>query len=252
MRPAERPKYGGLNLMGHTDGASPRFGSSYLVLHARVTQRCTLTWGDSHLGPEHVGTVEVLEPLLAALLEGVEATGSALGVSGLDVPRLLDRLSTCAARAAEDPAGADPGRALDTYIEAQVHGDVDLSTDVEALVVDPSFDGTPTGDRLGELSARYGVPLRRHAGFALPAGEVPADFRGPLMVPLARRVDEAGRRGVGLADAAAIGRAAADLRDAPERWQDLGTPGDCWQLQKQLWHVLVRFGRRYSLSLNGM
>jgi hypothetical protein len=33
------------------------------------------------------------------------------------------------------------GRALDDYVEAQVHANIDLATDVEAVVVDPSFRG---------------------------------------------------------------------------------------------------------------
>jgi hypothetical protein len=57
-RDDERPKYGGLNVMRHADGASPRFGSCYLVLRPEVTERCTLTWGDSHEGPADVGTID--------------------------------------------------------------------------------------------------------------------------------------------------------------------------------------------------
>jgi hypothetical protein len=34
--------------MRHSDGGSPRFGSCYFVLRQHMTERCTLTWGDSH------------------------------------------------------------------------------------------------------------------------------------------------------------------------------------------------------------
>jgi Protein of unknown function (DUF3626) len=45
---AERPKYGSLGLLRHAHGPSPRFGSSYLVLAASVSRRCTFTYLDSH------------------------------------------------------------------------------------------------------------------------------------------------------------------------------------------------------------
>jgi hypothetical protein len=226
----ERPKYGALNLMQHLDGGSPRFGSCFLVLRPHVLGRCTLTWGDSHEGPEHVGTLDVLEPLLAPLLERVETKGEALGVSGMDVRSLLHFLSSSERRGIV-------ARALDTYIEVQVHADVDLAGDVEALVIDPSFEGTPTGERLHEMAARYGAAIDHHPGFVLDVREVPDDFRGPRMVPLAERVAVRGQL-----DAAVVGAAAASLHREPETWADWGTRDETLQHLKQLWHVLVKYG----------
>lgn len=234
---AERPKYGGLNLMHHADGASPRFGSCHLVLHRAVLARSTLTWGDSHQGPEHAGTVDVLEPVLGALLDAVDRAHEALGVSEIDVPDLLRRLAS--------PPVPAIGRALDAYIEAQVHGSIDLATDVQAIVIDPSFAGTEVGDRLHALAQRFGVALRTHPGFVLAPTEVPADFRGPRMIPIAARID-ARFGGRGRIAAATLGRAAASLRREPDTWSDFGTPAETWQLIKQLWHVLVRFGRPFA------
>jgi hypothetical protein len=37
------------------------------------------------------------------------------------------------------------GHTLGDYIQAQVHGAANLADDVEALVIDPAFAGTPTG-----------------------------------------------------------------------------------------------------------
>jgi Protein of unknown function (DUF3626) len=226
----ERPKYGALNLMQHVDGGSPRFGSCFLVLRRPMLERCTFTWGDSHEGPVHVGTLAVPEPLLAALLESVEDKGEALGIVGMDVPALLRFL-------ASPSPGQTAARALDTYIEAQVHSAIDLAADVEALVIDPSFEGTETGVQLHDTAARYGITLRRHPGFTLSAQDVPDDFRGPRMVPLAARVAVGGRL-----DAAVVGRAAASLHRDPESWTDCGTFDETLQHIKQLWHVLVRYG----------
>ena len=243
VRPEDRPKYGALNLMQHADGGSPRFGSCYFELRAPMTARCTLTWGDSHEGPEHVGTVEVLEPLLGALLERVEAIGDALGVAGTDVRSLVRTLSALERRERHEPPRGGQGRALDAYIEAQVHGDSELPRDVEALVIDPSFDGTSTGDVLHQLCARYGIAVHRHPGFVLALEDVPRDFRGPRMVPLAERVDRSFALVRGRLDAATVGRAAQSLQREPETWRDCGTFEECLQQMKQLWHCLVHAGR---------
>lgn len=236
VRSDERPKYGGLNVMQHPDGASPRFGSSYLELRADVGARATLTWGDSHEGPAIVGTLETIEPLLAAMTDEAAATGSVRGRPELGPEALIAHLGGLSHdRRREGP----PGRALDTYIEAQVHGDVDLAEDVEALVVDPGFVGTPVGDALREMCARFGLAWRTHAGFVLATEAVPDDFRGPRMVPLARRVESGFSSLPGRIDAPAIGRAAASLEREPERWADWDTHAATLQHLKQLWHVLV-------------
>jgi hypothetical protein len=234
---ADRPRYGALNLMRHGDGASPRFGSCYLVLREELTAACSFTWGDSHLGPADVGTLDAFAPLLAALLESAETQAQTLGVRGLGVSGLLDAL----ARLPEPPGAA--GRALDDYIEAQVHAAISIRGDIEALVIDPCFDGTSTGAQLRALGAAHGFPVRTHPGFVLDVREVPADFRGPRMAPLAQRIDQRFTSARGQLDAAAVGRAAASLHREPAAWADWGSPDETLQHLKQLWHVLVAYGR---------
>jgi hypothetical protein len=240
---AARPKYGAFDVMGHADGGSPRFGSSYLVLRSHVTPRCTFTWGDSHLGPEHVGTHEALESIVAAMLETAESGASVLGVRGLSVGALLRRLEERDGPPADaSPVRAAPGRALDEYIEAQVHGRIELSADVAALVIDPSFLGTPTGDVLSTLGERFGFPVHEHQGFALPADNVPADFRGPRMVILGQRIAREYAGASGMIDAASIGRAAAGFWREPGAWGEWGSEEEMLQGLKQMWHVVVGFG----------
>ena len=234
--PSERPRYGALDVMHHADGGSPRFGSCYLALRRHMNARCTFTWGDSHLGPGVVGTADVFEPLLAMMLEAASAGREVLGVR-MTAAEVVRRLSSIGMEGVV-------GRALDDYIEAQVHGPIELSSDVEALVMDPSFEETEVGSCLRELCERYGIPLRRHPGFVLTVGEAHAvalDFRGPRMGALAERIARAARRD--RVDAATIGRAAESLARAPTAWQDWDTPDATLQHVKQLWHVLVRFGR---------
>jgi hypothetical protein len=240
-RAEDRPKYGGLNLLRYADGACPRFGSCYFTLRRHMTASCTLTWGDSHEAPEHFGTMEVFEPWLARLLESAHANGVVLGRSGMDVTSLLAFLSESPDNAGL--ASGAVGRALDTYVEAQVHASIDLSADVEAMVVDPAFVGTPTGEHLCAISARYGIGLRYHPGFVLATNRVPADFRGPRMVPLAARMNERFARVSGELDAFVVGRAAESLHRDPETWRDWGTLDETLQHIKQMWHVLVAYGR---------
>ncbi|MET8836816.1 DUF3626 domain-containing protein [Micromonospora sp. NPDC004540] len=234
---AERPKYGGLNLLDHPDGACPRFGSCHLRLRPATLARATFSFGDSHLGPKDLGTVTAFEPVLAALLEATAETGISLGVAGMDTGTLLRTLLRRRER-----ASAMAGRALDDYIEAQVHGELSLARDVEAVVVDPSFRNTEEGRILAGLARRHGFTLHWHSGFELPVDGIDAEFRGPAIPPLAARV-HAEFAGPGEpVHAALIGRAAASLVREPQRWADRGPAEVTLQHLKQLWHVLVRFG----------
>ncbi|MFC8830323.1 DUF3626 domain-containing protein [Streptomyces sp. NPDC057137] len=220
----ERPKYGALDLYGHPDGASPRFGSCHVRLRPEVGARATYCHGDSHLGPADIGTIDAFSPVLAGLLaespNAVEAVG----------------------RLPYTVIGHEPGRKLDEYVEAQVHGDIDLARDAEALVVDPSFRGTDTGRLLAVTARRCGIALEWHAGFVLAPDEVDAEFRGAVMVPFAARVCRSYGRD-GILDAEVLGRAAASVVREPGAWARWGTRDEVLQYVKQLWHVLVRFGR---------
>ena len=124
-----------------------------------------------------------------------------------NVSRLLKHVIKDLDQPRREPAEGQPGRVLDTQIEAQVHGPIELHCDAELLVADPAFEETPTGTLLRELALRYGITLRWHPGFRLPVNEVPDDFRGPAMVRLARRIAGEG----GTLDAALIGSAEASL-----------------------------------------
>ncbi|MCA2214946.1 DUF3626 domain-containing protein [Jidongwangia harbinensis] len=223
-----RPVYGGLNLAGHPDGASPRFGSCHLLLRPEVSRRATFSHGDSVTEPTVVGTVDAFGGIWAALLDEVARTGSALGRAAASPQQWVASLSA-------PPAGA--GRALDDYVEAQVHGGVDLGADVTAVVADPSLRGTPTGDLLARLAPR----LRWHPGFVLGPDEFPEDLRGPVAPRLARFV--ADRYRTGHLDAAVVGRAARSVVREPGRWDRWGPPAEVLQQLKYLWHILVLRGR---------
>jgi hypothetical protein len=251
VRLRERPKYGALDLARHADGPAPRFGSCYLRLRPEVIDRCTLLCGDTFLQRGDVGTIDSPLPVLAGLLEAVATDGWRLGHESLDVDALVGLLL---ADPPPEPFNDRPGRALDEYIEVQVHGPVRLPEDVEMLVADPSFIGDATGDRLAELAGECGFPLLWHGGFELEVERIPADFRDPVMPELGVRLQRdfpapgfsgLERPGARL-DAAMIGRGAASVNREPDRWADLGCPAEVLQYLKQLWHVLVWYGRPAS------
>jgi hypothetical protein len=241
--PDERPKYGALDFLGYSDGAVPFFGSCYFVLGAAVARRCTFTVGDSSDGAE-VGVVGAMDWVMAGLMRSVES-GRCFGDADLSVPSLVSRLVHRPVTRPRAPGHQPLGRILEHYIEVQVHGTLDLTTDVEMLVVDPSYRGTPTGEALKVLCSRVAIPLRWHGGFALAADRVPDDFPGPLgedfrarrMSLLARRIANGGNL-----NAAILGRAAASLDGGNE---DGGESVIEALLDiNHLWYVLVRFGAR--------
>ncbi|MGF1734491.1 DUF3626 domain-containing protein [Photobacterium satsumensis] len=236
----QRPKYGALDIAQHSDGPCPRFGSCYFVFKSEVSQRATLCFGDSHLSPKNRGTAEVFKPLLAAILLESFERDSVLGLSNTRPKQFVDSFikgelsSTCEQY---DHRLIKPrARNLDHYIEAQVHGDISLSDDVESLVADASFKGTDIGEKLGKLCERYGISLFWRPAYRLAADNVPDDFRGPAMVQLARSIAIQGE-----VTACAIGQAARDVVKNASSRSENETQSQLQQL-KLLWHVLVKFG----------
>jgi hypothetical protein len=252
----ERPKYGALELVRYPDGPIPRFGSCYFVLRQSVSERASFTFmgSEDSRATERLATIGQMDSVMAALLTEIAQGAMAsppwppyraptLGVAQLTIPRLLHTLRELA-QPREDPAHGKPGRVLDTGIEAQVHGPLDLRHDVELLVADPSFAASGIGAVLRELAQRYDVPLHWHCGFQLNASDVPDDFRGPALPRLARRI-----AGIdGTLDAKVIGCAAASLHRQPEAWRDWGSHEDALQHLKQLWDVLVHYGSPFCAS----
>jgi hypothetical protein len=180
----ERPVYGALNFRRQVVGAAPRFGSSHFRLRAGVLARATFCYPDSAAEPADFGVAAGMS--LIALAE------------------------------------ADEQDALNDYIEAHVHAGVDLARDVEALVLDACYRGTPV-----EVAARHlPCPVEWHPGYRLGVAGLRrhADYRGREYVELGARIARDG-----LVDPRAIGDAA---RTGRYELQDL----------KMVWHTLARFG----------
>ena len=194
---AERPKYGALDHRRRGMGGAPRFGSAHLRLTPSVLDRTTFCFPDS-----------VFEPTALA-------TADRFGLFPL-VERFYARPLT-------DEIEATEGGLLDDYVEAHVHGPVELVADVEAVVLDPCFRRTPVEEQARVLGVRVAWHDGRRLTVAALA-EHPA-FRGPRTVEVGRRIAVDG-----LLDASVIGRAARAGHEEP---QDL----------KRVWHCVARFGQ---------
>jgi Protein of unknown function (DUF3626) len=188
---AGRPKYGALNFRRRVVGGSPRFGSAHLRLTARVMERATFCYPDSFGQPEHFGVAARVSPLVAM-------------------------------------AAADDTDPLDDYVEAHVHGPVDLGADVEALVLDPCYAGTPVEAAAGRL----GCPVEWHGGFRVTTGDLRrnAGYRAAEFAELGVSLARNGHLDPGLiGDAARTGR-----------YDE--------QALKRVWHYVARFGSREMRS----
>jgi Protein of unknown function (DUF3626) len=135
----ERPKYGGLNVMNYRNGACPRFGSCHLELRASIRARSTVLYGDSAESHAPIARTDAPEPVLAPLLEDLAAGRGALGRTGLTLGEFVQGAMQGDIQAQTGVFSPTISRALDGYIEAQVHGPVSLATDVDAVVIDRSF-----------------------------------------------------------------------------------------------------------------
>ncbi|WP_028560297.1 DUF3626 domain-containing protein [Paenibacillus pinihumi] len=234
---SQRPKYGALDLMLHPDGPAPRFGSCYFLLAPKVSGRCTFTYGDSHDDPDEKGTYKEFDDILAALLNDAFFREYVIGAKDVTPQKLMNHLFYNLEQPYIEPSNCKPIRNLNHYIEAQIHGDITLQDDVDILVADPSFKGTYFGQVLERLCLKYSIRLYWHMGFMMRAEEVPADFRGPALPSLAKRIAQND-----YIDASVIGDAVNHLKHHPDQWSDRGEHAGVLQELKYMWHILVRFG----------
>lgn len=236
---SERPKYGALDLLNFSDGAAPRFGSCYFRLNTEVSKRCSFTNKDSYHEPEYFGTIDNFINILAALFEELANKQEVLAVKNLTIYDFIIKLSNFSNPKVNQ--SSNYGRNLDDYIEAQIHGPIELEKDVITLVADPSFKNTKTGDYLQLISEKYNIKLDWHGGFQIHTSKIPDEFRGPKIPILAKRLV-----GESFINTKIVGDAAVSVIENSEQWQDWGTPEETIQHLKQLWHVLAYYGKSLS------
>ena len=235
---SQRPKYGALDFGLHANGPAPRFGSAYLLSKPRLMKRCSFCYPDSYRQPRDRATAHCFEPIFAALLSECFERDYVLGVSHLRPPALIALLNDSLALPLESRDTRPVSHNLDHYVEAQVHGEVSISEDMDALVVDASFRDSTWQPVLSAFCQQYDLQLIWSPALRLAVDQVPRDYRGSLMPTLARLVSAQD-----CLTAVDIGRAAADFACGKHPSGLKLSPLELAQQLKLLWHVLLRFGQ---------
>lgn len=184
----ERPVYGALNFRRKPLGGAPRFGSAHFRLTGETLTRSTFCYPDSFLEPSDFGVAHRMGLIWLAL--------------------------------------ADQQDDLDDYIEAQVHGPVRPDCHVEALVLDPCYQGTV----VEAAALRVGCPVEWHQGIRLAVEELRRypGYRGQEYVDLGTQIAVDG-----VLDPRTVGDAARSGRYDP-------------QAVKKVWHYLARYGAPWT------
>ena len=231
---SDHPKYGALDLLQHSDGPSPRFGSCFLVLKPHLTNYTTFSYLDSYSNPKEKGTIQYFDELLASLLVECFERSYAIGEKKIRPHQLVKKIIDCL-NSTDQSYKRTPKRNLNHYIEAQIHTPIDLKKDVDLLVVDACYKRTEFESLLHQLSEKYAVELKWNLGFELLASEVPPHFRGNKMPELAKKIAEKGK-----INAYVLGKMEQKYR--AERMDENILNGKL-QYLKYLWHILVQYGK---------
>lgn len=199
---AERPKYGALDHRRRALGGAPRFGSAFLRLTDEVLDRTTFCFPDSFLEPDLFGTAHRCELMSHADRAHSELLAGSTPGQGRHEP--------------------EDGDLLDGYVEAHVHGVLEIGRDAEAVVLDPCYRHTAVADH----ALRLGVPVEWHEGRVLDVDTLQrnANYRDPDAVAVGLSLAHDGLIHAGL-----IGDAAREGAHHP-------------QSIKQVWHHTAHFG----------
>lgn len=184
--PSLRPKYGALNHRRDPVGGSRRFGSCHLRLARHVSSRTSFCYPDSHLEPRDFA-VDDAGPLVVL--------------------------------AEENQLALDPW--LDNYVEAHIHGPLRITEDVEAIVLEPSYQAT----NIEEAAESLGCKVEWHSGFRLSLDRMDEceTYRGPVAASAIARIAEGD-----MVSPAILGRARDHVLD--------------YQTAKWVWHCMARYG----------
>ncbi|GAA0180945.1 DUF3626 domain-containing protein [Clostridium sediminicola] len=236
-----RVKYGSLNIMNYKDGASPRFGSCYFKLNRNILDRCTFTFGDSYLKPKSTGTKDSFYSIMRTMLDEIIQRKRFFNSNGYNLIKAIKYLSEMNENNLSTQYGSI-GKALDDYIEVQIHGDINLKNDIECFVLDESFKGTEILQYILKISKEFDINVEWISARKVFVNDIPDEFRGPIIKPFAKKILEELQTSFNYIDANTIGRASRLIERNPSKWSEFGDTNKTFQYLKQLWHVLVQYG----------
>ncbi|MFN8670907.1 MAG: DUF3626 domain-containing protein [Candidatus Sericytochromatia bacterium] len=235
---SERPKYGALNLILYPDGPAPNFGSCYFILDKKVSKRCSFTYLDSYQMPKERGALDEFDYILSGLLKDSFIKDSVLGKNNIRPDKLVKYLAKNLNKNYDYLSAKKQGKNLSHYIEAQIHGEINLKNDVEVLVADPSFKNTYIETVFEKLCKTYNIELYWHDGFTLEVNKIPDNFRGKNMPILAKEIAIKP-----YIDPYTIGLADNNLKNNPKFFKKIGDYKEVLQELKLLWQVLLKYGK---------
>lgn len=228
----ERPKYGALNILNYSDGATPRFGSCYFVLSHSVVKRCTFAYGDSSNNPKGLCTSDTFDEIIVKILEDIQTNKKILN-------QLTSSTQEGLAVLFHNSKRTFLGRSLDHYIETHIHGDINLKTDIREFHIDSSYQNTFIEEKANKLCDKYDINLRFIPKREIRVDEINKLFRGEKIRPLAERIDTSFGDNKGVINAYLIGETS---RYDKSDWGDIGNQSELFQYLKQLWHTVAYFG----------
>ena len=144
LNPDERPKYGGLSALNSPSGNGGNwYGKCFFELRQDVKFRTTVTPRNScGCTAEDVTTIDAVE----VMLDQVGKKDQSYLKSMFEVAR-GERHSV-----KQSYSGS--------YVEAQIHGTVDLARDVDFVVIDTKYVATPHGQQLLQLAEKWGATVK--------------------------------------------------------------------------------------------
>ena len=233
----ERPKYGALNIFEYLDGASSRFGSCFFTLKPSILPQCTFAYGDSSTNPDTLCTMDSFYGILASLLLDVKQSGRLLNKENYSVRKTIDRLMSIGSYKKQIL-----GKNLDYCIETHIHGDIILNEDIESLHIDESFRGTEFYKYAEILVEKFNIGLKWIPKRQIVIDDIDNEFRGPMIKPLAGKIDNLFGNSSSIINALLIGEASRSSTLNPSEWVDIGDKYHVFQYLKQLWHTTAYYG----------
>ena len=150
--PEERPHYGALNFLNAPEGGAAVYGPGVLILKGAVKERTSYQPRDSRF--TDMKTVGFSKFMAGCLLSKQDD----------DLRQLLEVATGRKASGTYGPDNHPQAFRGSNYIEAHIHGEVELSKDLAGVALHRRYRGTATEADARKMADKYQVPLSWYGG----------------------------------------------------------------------------------------
>ncbi len=158
--PQERPRYGALNFLAAREGGAAVYGPAVLTLRPEVKERTTYHTRDSRFtNMEDAGGAGVMAGCLARR-------------SDEDLQQLLKVANGQLSSGVYGRDNHPEAFTGSNYIEAHIHGEINLAQDLAGVSLHERYRGTPVGNDAETMAKQFGVEM---IWYKDPAFEVDTD-----------------------------------------------------------------------------